>query len=63
MIKLFFVLCALVVTVTATYHWFPSSAHTAFVLQINGAGWPVTWLAMIGLFSLVVYWRTLGKSH
>lgn len=61
--RIFFTLCALAVTITLIYHFFPGTAHTAYVLPINGAGMPITWLACIGLLGGVVYYRALGKAH
>ena len=60
--RLFFTLCALVVTITLVYHFFPATARTAYVLPVNGAGFGITWLACIGLLGGVVYFRALGSK-
>ena len=60
--RLFFAGCALLVTVTLIYHFFPNSSRTAMVIPIDGAGFGVTWLLCIGLVCLVAFWRMLGSK-
>lgn len=59
--SLFFAICAVVVTVTAIYHYFPQVAKTAFVLPLNGMGYSISWLLILAMGSLFLYWRMLSK--
>ena len=57
MIRLFFTLCALVVTITLVYHFVPSSANTATVI----GGFSMSYLLITCLIGGVVFWRVQSK--